>query len=81
MKLTFDEYCLEVTEEAARLAEEAEMQARYEHLGSFNFGRTVGRLESARRHFWLRILWLLVGVVIGAAAGAGCLQALTAGIR
>ena len=81
MKSTFDEYCSELSAEAARLAGETELQARYAHQDSFNFGRRVERIECARRNLWLRILWLVVGVVIGVAVGAGCIEALTMGMR
>jgi hypothetical protein len=70
MKQTFEDYCRQLKTEADALAQEAEMQSRFNHLQAFNFGRTVGRMEDAREALWLRLHWLLLGVVAGVALGA-----------
>jgi hypothetical protein len=79
VRQTFDQYCDELRVEAARIGEETEMRARYEHLRAFNFGRSVQRLEDRHHHFWLRLLWLLVGLALGSALVAACLQSLGSG--
>jgi hypothetical protein len=44
------------------------------HLHTFNFGRSVGRIEQAHDNFFLRIRWLLLGAALGLAFAAMCLQ-------
>jgi len=59
-----------------------ESRARAEHLAAFNFGRTVQRLEDAPRTRHLRVLWLLLGVALGATLTAVYLHVfLSEGIR
>jgi hypothetical protein len=79
MKQTFEQYSLELSGIAERLAQEAEMRARCEHLRAFNFGRSVEHLEDTRRRFWLRTRWLLLGMALGATLAAGYVQALGGG--
>jgi hypothetical protein len=76
MKQTFEQYCQRLSAEAAQLAKEVEMRESIEHLGAFNSGRAVQRLEdvqhdlSAQAAFWVCVRWLLIGVAIGAAFAA-----------
>jgi hypothetical protein len=79
VRQTFDQYCDELRAEAARIGEEAEMRARCEHLRAFNFGRSVQRLEDCHHHFWLRVCWLLLGLAMGSALVAACLQSFGSG--
>jgi hypothetical protein len=79
MKQTFEEYSLQLSGRAERLAQETEMRDRYEHLRAFNFGRSVQRLEEGRRRLWLRTRWLLLGVVLGALLAVGYVQVLGGG--
>jgi hypothetical protein len=46
----------------------------FAHLHAFNFGRSVGRMESARDQSGLRLRWLLVGAAVGIAVAALYLQ-------
>jgi hypothetical protein len=70
MKQTFEDYCRQLKTEADALAQEAEMQSRFDHLQAFNFGRTVGRIERAHAALWLRVRWLLLGAAAGVTLGA-----------
>jgi hypothetical protein len=79
MKQTFEEYSLQLSGRAERLAQEIEMRDRYEHLRVFIFGRSVSHPEDTRRRLWLRIRWLLLGMSLGAALAAGFMQALGSG--
>ena len=74
MSPTFDDYCRKLQKEVDLTAQEAEADARFDHLHAFNFGRSVGRIENARDHFWLRVRWLLVGAAVGVTLGAVWIQ-------
>ena len=76
MRPTFEDYCLELRAKAERLALEAEMRARVDHLHTFNFGRSVQRLEDAQHGFWRRLLWLVIGAALGAALAAAYIYVL-----
>jgi hypothetical protein len=79
VKQTFEDYCQELSGQAKQLAQEVEMRECLEHLGAFNFGRSVQRLEDAQHDFWVRVRWLLIGLAIGAAFAAALFQVLAAG--
>jgi hypothetical protein len=79
VKQTFEDYCQQLSGQAAQLAQEAEVRECFEHLSAFNFGRTVQRLEDARQDFWVRVRWLLIGAAVGAAFAAALIQVLGAG--
>jgi hypothetical protein len=55
MRQTSEEYCLELHKKAEQLAQEAEMQALFDHLRTSNFSRSVPRLEDARHGRWGRL--------------------------
>jgi hypothetical protein len=80
MKQTFEQYCQQLSAEAAQLSQEVEMRESIEHLGAYNSGRAVQRLEdvqhdlSAQAGLWVRVRWLLIGVAIGAAFAAVFVQ-------
>jgi hypothetical protein len=69
MKQTTDEYYREVVARAEEAARLAEVEQRLEHLRSFNFGRTVQRIQNSRYDRWQRVGWLVVGLAIGLACG------------
>ena len=74
MTKTLDKYCLELETEVAALEQHAEMDARADHLRAFNFGRSLGRLESTGENWWLRVRWLLFGAAAGVAIAAIFMQ-------
>ncbi|MGD1100908.1 MAG: hypothetical protein ABSA59_02485 [Terriglobia bacterium] len=74
MSQTFEDYCRKLQTEAGALALEAAAQSRFDHLHAFAFGRSVGRIESARDAFWLRVRWLLLGAAVGVTLAAVCLH-------
>jgi hypothetical protein len=80
MKQTFEDYRRAVTAEAECRAHDAEERAYSDHVQAFNFGRTVQRLEGATRHFWLRLVWLLIGAAIGAVLAAAVVQSFGTGL-
>ncbi len=55
-------------------ARQADAHARAAHLHAFNFGRSVGRMESAREAFWTRVRWLAWGAAAGVTLAALYLQ-------
>jgi hypothetical protein len=69
MKQALEDYFREVDEKAEKYAQQEEMSRRVEHLRSFNLGRLTQRLEKSRRETWVRMAWLMVGIVIGVALG------------
>lgn len=77
-KADFDLYCMELSEKAAKLTAEEEMQKRAQHLSAYNFGRSTQRLEDARRAFWLRAGWFLTGAFVGLTLAFGFLQVIHA---
>lgn len=74
MSQTFNEYCRKLQKEVDLAAQEADANARLDHLHAFNFGRSVGRIENACDHFWLRVRWLLLGAAVGVTLGAVWIQ-------
>ncbi len=76
MRPTFEEYCLELHEKAEQLAQEAEMRARVDHLRTFNFSRSVQRLEYAQHGFWQRLFWMVMGAALVVAMAAGYIHVL-----
>ena len=76
MHQAFEQHCEEVRAKAAQLGEETEMRARFEHLRAFNFGRSIQQLENSHHEFRMRMCWLLLGAVMGAALVAGYLHVL-----
>lgn len=74
MPPTFEDYCQKLQNEADARAREAEAHSALVHLHAFNFGRSVGRMESARNQSALRLRWLLLGAAAGIAVVALCLQ-------
>jgi len=74
VKQTFEDYCQELSGKAEQLAQEVGMRERLEHLSAFNFSPAVQRLGNAQHDYWVRVRWLLVGVVIGALFAAGFVQ-------
>jgi hypothetical protein len=71
MSQTFEDYCRKLVDPTAQ---EADADARFDHLHAFNFGRFVGRIENACDHFWLRVRWLLLGAAVGVTLGAAWIQ-------
>lgn len=69
MRQTLEDYCHEVDKKAERFAREEVTCRQSEHLRAFNFGRTIQRVENSRRDAWLRVGFLLAGLVIGVACG------------
>ena len=67
MKQTFEDYCREVLARADKAAQLRDAHQCSDHLESFNFGRTVQRIQSLRRDYWMRIGCLLAGIAIGMA--------------
>jgi hypothetical protein len=76
MSPTFEEYCRELRTEVDAIEQQAEADVRFDHLRAFNFGRSLGRMEQARDHLWLRVRWLLLGAAVGVAVAAVNLQVL-----
>jgi len=74
MAQTFADYCRLLQTEADAIAHEAEVHSFLDHLHAFNFGRSVGRIENACDHFWLRVRWLLLGAAVGVTLGAVWIQ-------
>ena len=60
---TFEEYPNRLP---AQSGEEVEARPGAEHLAAFNFGRTVQRHEDRTHTLHLRVVWLLLGVALGA---------------
>jgi CheY-like chemotaxis protein len=71
---TLEEYCRELETEAHAMAQQAELDARSDHLHAFNFGRSLGRMELSREQLWLRVRWLLFGAAAGVAIATVLLQ-------
>lgn len=69
MKQALEDYCREVEEKADILAREEERCRRDEHLRAYNLGRIAQRVNVSKREMWLRALWLLIGLGVGAAVG------------
>jgi hypothetical protein len=71
MKQTFEDYRREVLARADEAAQLGDAHQCSDHLESYNFGRTVQRIESLRRDYWVRIGCLLAGIAIGVACSSG----------
>lgn len=69
MRLSLEEYRREVDERAAQFVEAEALSQRDDHLRAFNFGRMIQRAEHGQRGAWLRIGWLVSGLVIGTLCG------------
>jgi hypothetical protein len=69
MRVALQEYYREVEEKAEKFAKANEMRERAEHLRAFNLGRMAQRIEGVKFEGWLRVGWLLAGLVIGLALG------------
>jgi len=74
MSQTFEDYCRKLQKEVDPTAQDADADARFDHLHAFNFGRSVGRIENACDHFWLRVRWFLLGAAVGVTLGAAWIQ-------
>lgn len=73
MKESFEQYCQRLRREAERLAQEAEMRQCMERIRALSFDPAVQGLENVRSNLspqaalWVRVRWVFVGLVTGAA--------------
>ncbi|HMD85138.1 MAG TPA: hypothetical protein VKO18_10615 [Terriglobia bacterium] len=74
MSQTFEDYSRRLQTAANAHALETKAHSRLDHLQAVNFGRSLGRMESGRDAFWLRLRWLLLGAAVGVNLAAVYLQ-------
>ena len=74
MSETIKESRLKLPKQVAVFGQQREAGTNLDHLRAFNFGRSLGRIETARDHSWLCFQWLLFGAAVGVVLAAVYLQ-------